>query len=517
MRPIDFFDRGARLFGESVCARIDGTSITYSEMAELTHRIARALQDRGVGRGSAVAVLSQNDPLAFGAVLATLRAGAAWVPINARGGVPEHLHLLRVTGCRMILAHASLADHARALVEQADSGLELVLFGGSESDSFDRWTAPPGARADDVPEDPNAVVALPGTGGTTGLPKGVVLTERSFETIVTTFNACLPYPGHERPVNLVAAPMTHGAGMMTFPLLALGAEVVVSAPDPAAILDAIERHRVTQMFLPPTLVYLLVDEQRRRGADVSSLRYLVYGGAPMAVERLKEAMSVFGPVLTQLYGLSEAPIVCSHLSVADHVLAASDPAYEHRLWSAGRPTIATRMEVMDDDGRLLPVGATGEIVLRGSVVMAGYHENPAATEEAMRFGWYHTGDVGYRDADGFVYLVDRKRDMIISGGFNVFPSEIEQVIHSHPGVADCAVIGVPDPKWGEAVHAVVEARPGREVDPEEIRLLCRRELGPVKTPKAVEIWPELPRSAVGKVLKRDIRERYWQGQVRRVS
>lgn len=516
MRPIDFFDRGARLFGGSVCTRIGDSTLTYAEMAELTHRIAKALQDRGIGRGSVVAVLSPNDPLAFAAVLATLRAGAAWTPVNARDSLPEHLHLLRVTGCRLVLAHVSLAGHARALVEQAGGGMELVVFAGTASESFDRWMAPRGARAADVPEEPNAVVALPGTGGTTGLPKGVALTERSFETIVTTFNACLPYPGQERPVNLVAAPMTHGAGMMTFPLLAVGAEVVVCGPEPAGILDAIERHRVTQMFLPPTLVYLLLDEQRERRADVSSLRYLVYGGAPMSVERLKEAISVFGPVLTQLYGLSEAPIVCSHLSVADHVLAAGDPRYGHRLWSAGRPTIATRVEVMDEEGKLLPTGATGEIVLRGSVVMAGYHENPDATEEAMRFGWFHTGDVGYLDEDGFVYLVDRRRDMIISGGFNVFPSEIEQVIHAHPGVADCAVIGVPDPKWGEAVRAVVQPRPGEVVEPEDVRALCRRELGAVKTPKVVEIWPELPRSAVGKVLKRDIRERFWQGQVRRV-
>lgn len=516
MRPIDFFDRGVRLYADSTFATVGDTTCTYAQMAELTHRIAKSLQDRGVGRGSAVAVLSPNDPIAFGAVLGTLRAGAAWVPINARANLSEHLHLLSVTGCRMLFVHDSLAEYARGLRERADGALELVEFAGDASESFEKWMAPSGARAADVDEDPGAAAVLPGTGGTTGLPKGVVLTERSFETMVTTFNACLPYPDHERPVNLVAAPMTHGAGMMTFPLLALGAEVVVSSPDAASILDAVERHRVTQMFLPPTLVYMLLDEQRRRRADVSSLRYLVYGGAPMAVERLKESMLVFGPVMTQLYGLSEAPIVCTHLSVEDHVQAVTDDRYEHRLWSAGRPTIATRVEVMDDEGRLLPPRATGEIVLRGSVVMAGYHGNPEATKEAMRFGWYHTGDVGYQDEDGFVYLVDRKRDMIISGGFNIFPSEIEQVIHTHPGVADCAVIGIPDPKWGEAVHAVVEARPGQAVDPEEIRALCRGRLGGVKTPKAVEVWPELPRSSVGKVLKRDVREKYWQGHARRV-
>lgn len=516
MRPIDFFDRGADLFGDSVCMRLGDDTVTYAEMAELTHRIAVALKNRGTGRGSAVAVLSPNDPIAFAAVLGTMRAGAAWVPVNARGAVAEHVHLLRITGCDLLIAHVSIAEHAKTVADLA-GGLDVVVFGGAASDSFEHWMAPPGSRAMDMAEDPSAVVALPGTGGTTGLPKGVVLTERCFETIVTTFNACLPNPVGERPVNLVAAPMTHGAGMMTFPLLPLGAEVVVSAADPAGILDAIERYRVTQLFLPPTLVYMLIDEQRRRQADVSSLRYLIYGGAPMSVERLKQALDVFGPVMTQLYGLTEAPIVCSHLTVEDHVLAAADPRFEQRLWSAGRPTIATRVAVMDDSGALLPTGATGEIVLRGSVVMAHYHENAAATDEAMRFGWYHTGDVGYRDADGFVYLVDRKRDMIISGGFNVFPTEIEQVIHGHPGVAECAVIGIPDEKWGEAVTAIIQPQLGAVVDPKDVQARCRRELGPIKTPKVVEIWPELPLSPVGKVLKREIRERFWQGRTRRVS
>ncbi|NKY58334.1 class I adenylate-forming enzyme family protein [Nocardia flavorosea] len=514
MRPIDFFDRGVRLFGNAVCMRAADVVLSYAEMAELTHRIAGALQNRGIGPGAAVAVLSPNEPLAFAAVLGTMRSGAAWVPVNARGTVSEHAHLIQLTGCTMIIAHYSLAEHARKVADCVD-GIAVVQFGGPDPSLPDRWLAPRDTLVAPLPEDPAATVALPGTGGTTGRPKGVVLTERNFETIVTTFNACLPYPADHRPVNLVAAPMTHGAGMMTFPLLPLGAEVVVSAPDAVSILENIERYRVTQLFVPPTLLYMLIDEQRQRRADVSSLRYLVYGGAPASVERLREAVSVFGPVVTQLYGLTEAPIVCAHLTPEDHALAFDSPQYEHRLFSAGRPTIATSVEIMDEAGKLLPAHTSGEIVIKGSVVMAGYHNNATATEEAMRFGWYHTNDIGYRDEEGFVYIIDRKRDMIISGGFNVFPSEVEQVIHAHPGVADCTVIGVPDPKWGEAVTAIIETKPGAAISPEEIQERCRRELGSVKTPKTVEFWTELPRSPVGKILKRDIRQQFQHGKQHR--
>ena len=208
-------------------------------------------------------------------------------------------------------------------------------------------------------------------------------------------------------------------------------------------------------------------------------------------------------------------MLCTFLSPQDHDVV-GNPSLERRLQSCGRPTVFTPVEIMDDEGNLLGPEQAGEIVTRGNLVMKGYYNNPEATEQASTFGWHHTGDVGLKDADGFVYIVDRKRDMIISGGFNLYPSEIEQVIWSHPSVQDCAVIGVPDEKWGEAVKAVVELKTGESVSPDEIMAFCRERLGGMKTPKTVEVWAQLPRSAVGKVLKKDIREPFWVGQTRRV-
>jgi acyl-CoA synthetase (AMP-forming)/AMP-acid ligase II len=235
----------------------------------------------------------------------------------------------------------------------------------------------------------------------------------------------------------------------------------------------------------------------------------------MSVEKLHEAIDVYGSVRTQAYGQTEAPLLCTFLGPAEHLIA--DPAaLRRRLASCGRPTPFVRVEIMDDDGRLLRCNEVGEIVVRGDIVMKGYLDNPEENEKASRFGWHHTGDVGLRDEEGYFYIVDRKKDMIISGGFNIYPSEIEQVLWAHPTVKDCAVIGVPDSKWGESVTAIVELKPGAETDEAALSDYCRERLGGMKTPKRIEFWAELPRSNVGKVLKRDIRERFWQGQERRV-
>jgi acyl-CoA synthetase (AMP-forming)/AMP-acid ligase II len=253
-----------------------------------------------------------------------------------------------------------------------------------------------------------------------------------------------------------------------------------------------------------------------RKYDYSSLDYFVYAAAPMSVDKLREAVEIFGPVMAQTYGQAEVPMICTYLSPEAHVEAiAGNQA--HRLASCGQPALLTPVEIMDDDGAMVPVGERGEIVVRGALVMQGYYRNPEATAEATTAdGWHRTGDIGLKDADGFVYIVDRKKDMIISGGFNIYPSEIEQVIWGHAAVQDCAVIGVPDEKWGEAVKAIVELKPGASADAADIIALCKSELGSVKAPKSVEFWDELPRSAVGKVRKKDMRDRFWQGRGRAI-
>ncbi len=340
------------------------------------------------------------------------------------------------------------------------------------------------------------------------------ITNRVIETMNAIFWATMPID--EPPVHLMVAPMTHAAGVCSFPLLPYGGtNIFMGTADPGAILAAIEKHKVTHIYMPPTLIYILLVHPDIGKYDYSSLKHLVYASAPMSVDKLVEAIKVFGPVLTQTYGQAEAAMICTVFSPHYHV-AALDTNKRHRLASCGKVAPLMRLEVMDNAGNILPRGQRGEIVLRGGLVMKGYYKNPQATAEASTFGWHHTGDIGVIDEDGFVHIVDRKKDMIISGGFNVFPSEVEQVLWSHPAVQDCTVIGVPDEKWGEAVKAVVELKPGATASADELITLAKEKLGGVKAPKSVDFLEVLPRSPVGKVLKKDLRATYWAGRERKI-
>ena len=342
-----------------------------------------------------------------------------------------------------------------------------------------------------------------GTGGTTGRPKGVMLTNANLETM--TALTLMGYPFRGRPTYLALAPLTHAAGVLCFPVLALGGEIVIMrAPDVAGFLALVERHRVTHTFLPPTLIYMVLGHEALDTTDLSSLQCFWYGAAPMSAARLEEALTRIGPVMAQLFGQTEAPMMISMMPPADHVDADGSPLRE-RLSSAGRPAPLVQVAVLDEDGREVPGGERGEIGVRGSLVMAGYYKNPEATAEAGRHGWHHTGDIGFLDPDGFLHIVDRAKDMIISGGFNVYSTEVEQALLAHPDVQDCAVIGVPDDKWGERVVAVVQPYAGRSADPDDVRAFVRERIGGVKAPKEVLVWGDLPRSKVGKVLKVDIR------------
>ena len=347
------------------------------------------------------------------------------------------------------------------------------------------------------------VAMMSGTGGTTGKPKGVVLTGHNIETM--TALTLMSYPFDGRPVYLALAPLTHAAGVLCFPIMTLGGEIVIMpAPDLAEFLSLIGRHQVTHAFLPPTLIYLLLDHPGLAAADLTSLQCLWYGAAPMSPARLEQAIGAIGPVMGQLFGQTEAPMMISTLAPEDHLHTDGTLARE-RFASAGQPTPLVTVAIMDDQGKLLPAGQRGEIVVRGPLVMAGYYQDPAATAEASRHGWHHTGDIGYLDAGNYLYIVDRAKDMIITGGFNVYSAEVEQALLAHPAVLDCAVIGLPDDKWGERVTAIIQPHPGQDVTDQDIRAFVKARLGSVKTPKQVEVWTDLPRSKLGKILKNDVK------------
>ena len=504
MRLIDYLDKGAMLGAAAPCLTTGEKDMPYGDVQRLTWRVARALVRSGVKPGDKVAILSSNDPIAFACVFSISRAAAVWCPIYPRNEAAENRFILDAFDCSSLIFHSAYAP----LVEQMRVDLPKLSFlvcldkPMPFAPALDAWL-------DGVGDDPfeiasvDDIAMIAGTGGTTGQPKGVMLSGRNLETMSAL--TLMSYPFEGRPVYLALAPLTHAAGVLCFPLLALGGRIVIMPKaDLTAFLDLIERRRVTHTFLPPTLIYMLLGNPKLAGTDRSSLQCFWYGAVPISVTRLEEAIDKIGPVMAQLFGQTEVPMMISTMGPKDHFNPDGSIARQ-RLASAGRPTPLTQVGVMDEDGRLLPSGKRGEIVVRGSLVMEGYYKNAQATAEVSRFGWHHTGDIGYLDGENFLYIVDRAKDMIITGGFNVYSIEVEQALLQHPDVMDSAVFGLPDAKWGERVAAVVQLHAGRAVTAEELIVFVKQRIGSVKAPKQVDVWSELPRSKVGKVLKKEIR------------
>ncbi len=455
--------------------------------SDLSRRVAGALERDGIAPGAKVGILSSNNAVAFACVFGIARRGAVWCPINPRNEAAENRALLALFDCECLIYH----PRTRRWPSSSSVRVKVCL------DELDDWLGDAG-RCGLLVDD---LAMLVGTGGTTGLPKGVMLTSRNLETM--TALTLMGYPFSGRPAYLALAPLTHAAGVLCFPVMSLGGRIVVMPkPDVGAFLALIERERITHTFLPPTLIYMLLAHEALGATDLSSLQCFWYGAAPMSTARLEEALRRIGP-MAQLFGQTEAPMMVSMLPPAEHYHADGTVA-TGRLGSAGRPAPLVTVGIMDpESGAMLGAGERGEIVVRGSLVMAGYYKNPAATEEASRFGWHHTGDIGYLDEDGYLFIVDRLKDMIITGGFNVYSAEVEQALMRHPAVRDCAVVGLPDDKWGERVTAVIES--SADVQPDELVAFVKARIGSVKAPKQVELWPELPRSRLGKVLKADVR------------
>ncbi|MEU7905664.1 AMP-binding protein [Actinoplanes sp. NPDC049118] len=518
MAIIDLFDRGWSANPDGIAYIAGDRTYGFDEIGRLSCRIANALLDLGLPTATKGAVLAGNDPIAWTCVLGLWRAGFAWVPVNPRNGIEANIAILDDFDCEVLFFQAAFAP----VIEQLKTALPkiknwvCVESATAGCPPLGEWIDGRPDAAPFVEHHPDGVVAVMPTGGTTGKPKGVMNTNRSFQTFAANFMITCSYRADEPVVNLAAAPMTHTAGVLSLPCSARGGTVVVlTKPEPAALLDVIEQHRVTELFLPPTVIYRLLDEPGLAGRDFSSLRYFISGAAPLSIDKLKQAIAVFGPVMMQGYGQTEAPASIAMLRPEEY-LTDGKPAGDLRLSACGRPTPMVRVAILDQHGADLPTGKPGEICVTGDLVMKGYYNDPEQTANTIVGGWLHTGDIGYQDAEGYLHITDRSKDMIITGGFNVYPSEIEQVIWGHPAVRDCSVIGVPDDDWGEAVKAVVELHPGESVDPAALVQLCKDKLGSIKAPKTVDLVDSLPRSPVGKVLKSELRSPYWSGHERRI-
>ncbi len=509
MRLVDWLDKGASLNADAPFLTMDGKSLTYANAQELSYRTARKLYDVGIAPGEHIAILSGNDPTAFACVFAISRAAGVWCPINPRNEAAENAYILDNFDCSVLFFHSKFASLVDGLRQTLKTVKLLVCLDRDQSfaPSLESWLA-------DISSEPfestpvSDLAMLPTTGGTTGLPKAVMLSNANFEAMTALM--LIAYPFDDRPVYLAMAPLTHAAGVFAFPIMAHGGEIVIMADaDIGHFLQLASKHGATHTFLPPTLLYMLLDHPDLGTADLSSMQCFWYGAAPISPARLKEAITKIGPVMAQFYGQSEAPMMISAMAPKEHFDASGSIA-QARLASAGRPGPLVQVAVLDQNGNVLPKGERGEVAVKGTLVMSGYYKNPEATEAATVNGWHLTGDIGYLDADNFLYIVDRAKDMIITGGFNVYSAEVEQALLAHPAVQDGAVFGLPDEKWGERVCAVVQLRAGHAARPEEIIASVKASIGSVKAPKEVTIWDDLPRSKIGKVLKKDIRAHFME-------
>ncbi len=516
----ELYDNCVRYYRPNVALKHHDRTVTYGQLGENAARLANGLHRLGLQKGQRVAFLMANCPEYVFAEYALAKLGIPRVPLAVLLSADHHIYMMNHSEATALIYHHKLADRVQAMIPHLETVKTFICV------SDDPAAVPEGhlhlqtMLADSPPEFPAVEVTpqdlcgLYYTGGTTGRPKGVMLSHRAWVNAVMMEMLELSL-GREETFAYMT-PLTHAAGVLLLPvLLRKGTCYIMDGFDPAAFLQAVEREKITATLCVPTMIYMLLDHPDLHKYDTSSLRNVLYGAAPIAPERLKQAINHFGPVFSQFYGQTEAPMILAALPKEEHVIA--DPEREREIFSScGRPTMTTRIRLLDRDGNEVPPGEVGEIVALSTFTMDGYFKDPQKTAETLVDGWLHTGDLARQDEQGFLYIVDRAKDMIISGGFNIYPREIEDVLFEHPAVKGAAVIGVPDEKWGEAVKAIVVLHEGQSATEEELIAFVKERKGSLVAPKSVEFWDAIPLTNLGKVDKKKIRAPYWQGKERQV-
>ncbi len=490
------------------CATIFGSRIrTVAEQYDRVARLGGALLELGLHDGDRVAILALNSDRYLETLMATQWAGGVVTPLNTRWSAPEILYALDDSQTSVVFVDANFAPLIASLEDRSD-GYKFVIF-------MDDGPEPDGMRSyeeliDGTPPAPDRyrggddLAGIFYTGGTTGEPKGVAISHTNFLT--SAMGAQATYPCMRAGGRLLhAAPMFHLAGLGAWMIQSMvgGTDVIVPAFDPPAVLQTIEEHGVTSALLVPTMIQMLIDHPDAATRDLSSLGVVLYGASPISTAVLDRAMKCFSSAeFVQAYGMTELSPIATLLSPSDH-------ADESLQRSAGRASVNSQIKVVDEDDVEVPVGTVGQVLVRGGHVMQGYWGKPEATAEALKGGWMHTGDAGYLNDRGYLFVVDRVKDMIISGGENIYSTEVENALAKHPAVAACAVIGVPDDRWGERVHAVIVLKAGASATDTELQAHARELISSYKIPRSMEFRDGLPISAAGKVLKRELRAPYW--------
>ncbi len=481
---------------------IAGRAVTYLELNRRVNRLANGLLSLGLNKGDRVGLLFHNSWAYLESYLALYKTGLVWVRLNSRLHPSEIKRMWDDSGARVLI-------HGPGFLEIAEKiGAQSVIHEGKGPGlAYEEFLQKGSEKEPDVVVKAEDLSDLWYTSGTTGAPKGIMLTHRNILTC-TQFLLCDVYDIGPDDKLLTVGALSHAGSVRILPFMVRGGTNYLHTHfDPGRALKEIQDSRITDVSTVPTILIGLMDSPDRPRYDLSSLKRITYAGAPMPVERIKEAVNLFGPVLDQSYGQAESIITITHLPRQEHVLD-GDPGREKRLASAGREYPGVRVKVVDDQDHFLPPGEAGEVVTRSDLVMQGYWKQPDKTEEALRGGWLHTGDIGYLDEEGYLFLIDRKHDKIITGGLNVYPREVEEVLAAHPGVAQVIVFGMEDPYWGEVITAAVIPRKGADVSVEALLNFSKDKLSSYKRPKKIFLVEDLPKNLFGKVVRKELKKRF---------
>lgn len=500
---------------DRVFVKMEGQSMTYADLDRRSNRVANAMAGMGYGPNDRVVIIMPNC-LEYTVInMGLVKTGVTLLALNIMLSEREIAFILKDSGVKAAFVDQMFFDLVTRLKEGLPDLKHVIAIGGQCPEDFIPYEELTGGRSEsDLPlnavEDDQFLISY--TGGTTGTPKGVVHIQSN---LFYDFLAhCVEFNWGSDETILLMTPLSHAAGLFMWVGMIRGATHVIERKfDPFRALELIEKEKITMTFMVPTIMYVLLDILKQKPFDIASLRTILYGAAPITEKRLAEALNVFGPVLFQVYGQTECPNMITSLPPSDHLRALENPAI---LQSCGRPVMMTSLRILDREGHEVPVNSVGEIAVRAPYVMKGYNNKPEETAAAFTAdGWLLTGDMGRVDEQGYVYIVDRKKDMIISGGMNVYSVEVEEVIQKHPKVRQVAVIGVPDDHWGEAVTAVVVA--GEECAGEEIMEFCRDRMARYMQPKKVIFTDRLPVTTIGKIDKVELRAPFWAGRGKNVN
>ncbi|GAA6151063.1 class I adenylate-forming enzyme family protein [Pseudoteredinibacter isoporae] len=495
--PIDYVYQGFALNASAIAASDDRETIDYQELKIRAEALAMVLQDR-VPEASRIALCAQNHIDHLVSFLAILLAGHCWVPINPKNGAQLNRQLLQKSQPNLVLvdpdSEATLADDptSRIYLRHSHHNSIQTLSQAFRGQAF----TPVRAKADDI-------FGIKFTGGTTGEPKGVMQSHANVAAVVENMQALFQFNSNDG--NLAVAPLTHGGSHYILPLLAVGGrQVLLPQANTDLIREAFRQRGASVSFMPPTLIYKIMDCGPDAESDFSKLRHLTYSAAPMPPERIQQAIDFFGPKLSTVYGQTEAPMTIT-------AMTAEDMTQSRLQSSVGKACLHSDIAIVNEQGEQLPTGESGEIITRGNIVMAGYFQEADKTQDTIREGWLHTGDLGYIDQDGYLFLQGRAKELIISGGFNVYPAEVENVLSEISGIREAAVFSVDDDYWGERVEAAICVDETFGLSDDTLSQKVKAELGAVKTPKAFHRLAQLPRNPVGKVVKREIKSLIYPG------